>query len=100
MKKRFYYKDNKGNKYSFKSECKGLIPITEEEFNIKPQINEKQRVRFEIQNQITNLKSQLAQTDYKVLKYIEGKLTLSEFRTISDERQQLRDRINELEKEL
>lgn len=96
MKQRYFYKDLKGNKYSFKSQHFGLIPITEEEFNVKPQVDKE----FEVQRQINKLKKQLAATDYKIIKYVEGKITLVEFKEISEQRQAIRDQINQLEKEI
>lgn len=45
------------------------------------------------------LKRQLRDTDYKVIKYIEGKLPFNEFEEVKLQRQLWRDRINELEKE-
>lgn len=56
--------------------------------------------RRAIKNEILLCKRQLQQTDYKVLKYIEGKLSFQEFEQYKLERQTLRDRINTLEEEL
>lgn len=50
--------------------------------------------------EISNLKSLLRQSDYKVLKYIEGQLSYTDFEEIKLQRQTWRDRINELEKEV
>lgn len=49
------------------------------------------------QIQIDVLKYKLQQTDYKAIKYAEGWLTEEEYTPIKEERQTLRDRINELE---
>ena len=46
--------------------------------------------------EIEQLKAQLAETDYKAIKYAEGWLTAEEYAPIKAERQALRDRINEL----
>lgn len=43
------------------------------------------------------LKHQLSETDYKAIKYAEGLLTEEEYAPIKAERQQMRDKINELE---
>lgn len=47
--------------------------------------------------QIEILKHQLSETDYKAIKYAEGLLTEEEYAPIKAERQQMRDKINELE---
>ena len=49
------------------------------------------------QIQIDVLKYKLQQTDYKAIKYAEGWLTEEEYIPIKEERQALRDQINELE---
>lgn len=48
--------------------------------------------------EIEMLKEQLAQTDYKAIKYAEGWISEAEYAPIREERQAIRDRINELEK--
>ena len=45
---------------------------------------------------VEDLKAELAATDYKALKYMEGWLSEEEYAPIKAERQVLRDRINEL----
>ena len=45
-----------------------------------------------------DLKKFLADTDYKVMKYIEGQITEEEYNSIKAQRQSWRDEINELEK--
>lgn len=50
--------------------------------------------------EIESLKAQLASTDYKAIKFAEGWLTADEYEPIKSQRQSLRDRINELEKEV
>ncbi len=52
------------------------------------------------QMEIEQCKSLLSLSDYKAIKYAEGLLTDEEYAPIKAERQALRDRINELEKEL
>lgn len=49
---------------------------------------------------IQELKAQLQATDYKAIKYAEGLISEADYAPIKAERQALRDRINELEKEL
>jgi hypothetical protein len=46
---------------------------------------------------IIDLKKFLAETDYKVMKYIEGQITEEEYNSIKVQRQAWRDEINELE---
>lgn len=60
-------------------------------------MNEK---RMEIESEITGLKQILASTDYKALKYAEGQITEKNYEETKQERQSLRDKINELEAEL
>ena len=47
--------------------------------------------------EIERLKEQLAATDYKAIKHAEGWLTDDEYEPIKAQRQQWRERINELE---
>ena len=47
--------------------------------------------------QIAELKQNLADTDYKAIKYAEGLLTLDEYENIRERRQAWRDEINRLE---
>ena len=50
--------------------------------------------------EIERLKQQLAETDYKAIKYAEGWISAEDYAPIKAERQALRDRINELEAEI
>ena len=47
--------------------------------------------------QVRALKDELAETDYKAIKFAEGWLTEEEYAPIKAQRQALRDKINELE---
>lgn len=47
--------------------------------------------------QIAQLKAQLAETDYKAIKFVEGWISVEEYEPIKAERQTLREKINELE---
>lgn len=47
--------------------------------------------------EITQLKKQLSDTDYKAIKYAEGQISEEEYASVRAERQGYRDRINELE---
>lgn len=55
---------------------------------------------MELEGEINGLKQLLKQTDYMALKFIEGKITESEFEEIKKTRQGYRDKINELEAKL
>jgi len=50
-----------------------------------------------IQMEIESLKGELSSTDYKAIKYAEGYYTDEDYAPIKAHRQELRDRINELE---
>ena len=66
---------------------KELCPMKTEEDHLKDQY------RLEI----TQLKKQLSDTDYKAIKFAEGQISESEYASVRAERQSYRDRINELE---
>lgn len=53
-----------------------------------------------IEKNISEIKEELAKTDYKTLKYVEGLYTEEEYLPIKKYRQTLRDQINSLEEEL
>lgn len=57
-------------------------------------------IKAEAFDSIERFKAQLAATDYKAIKYAEGLISEDDYAPIKAERQALRDRINELEKEL
>lgn len=56
--------------------------------------------RMAIESDIAGLKQILASSDYKALKYAEGQISEEDYAEIRDQRQSLRDKINELEAEL
>lgn len=60
----------------------------------------KEALKADTLSQIEQCKSILASTDYKAIKYAEGLISDADYAPIKAERQALRDRINELEKEL
>ena len=53
-----------------------------------------------IQAEITQLKDNLAETDYVAIKIAEGAATADDYADVLAQRQEWRDRINALEKEL
>ena len=76
---RYYYKDNKGNTCSLKSECirEGYTQITEEEYNSIlqsriPEPTAAQKLKQENLAEIAKYKKYLADTDYIVLKIAEA----------------------------
>lgn len=62
------------------------IPYTEAELE-----------RIAAEREIAELKAKLSETDYKAIKYAEGKYTKEEYAPIDAQREAWRDRINELE---
>ena len=50
--------------------------------------------------QIMALKESLSATDYKAIKFAEGLISAEDYAPIKEARQELRDKINELEKQL
>lgn len=53
-----------------------------------------------IAQEIVRCLGELKDTDYKAIKYAEGLISVEEYEPIKVARQQLRDRINELENQL
>lgn len=84
--------DEKGNAAVLTENYKeGYTEISEEEFErlSDPYLY--------YQEQLAAIKTQLAATDYKALKYAEGWISEEEYAPIKAERQALRNKINELE---
>lgn len=101
----FYYKDKKGNHYAFKQshEDDSLYLISEEEFNQSidiPELNDKLKAKIEIEDKINELQAQLDSTDFKAIKFAEGLYTEEEYAPIKEQRQSLRNQINELKSKL
>lgn len=110
---RYYYKDNKGNLFNYKSERleEGYTQITEEEFNSilqsrVPKPTEEQKAKMEKARKIAELKKKLSETDYIVLKIAEAQADndtekVSALKTTYAEqlikRKEAREKINELE---
>ena len=101
MTMRYYYKDNKGNLFNFKSESlqDGYTQITEEEFNelTKP----KEPTAQEKARKIAEYKAYLEKTDYIVLKIAEAQSegetsTVSQLRDIYKEQLKERKRVRSL----
>ena len=62
-----------------------------------PMKTEQDKLKDQYRLEITQLKKQLSDTDYKAIKYAEGQISESEYAPVKAERQGYRDRINELE---
>lgn len=60
-------------------------------------MNEK---KAHIESEIAGLKQLLSSTDYKSLKHADGALSDAEYKETREFRQELRDKINEMETEL
>ena len=62
-----------------------------------PMKTEEDHLRDQYRIEITQLKKQLSDTDYKAIKFAEGQISEDEYSEIKSERQGYRDRINYLE---
>ena len=62
-----------------------------------PMKTEEDKLKDQYRLEITQLKKQLSDTDYKAIKYAEGQISESEYSSVRAKRQGYRDRINELE---
>lgn len=60
-------------------------------------ISEADLLKDQYRIEITQLKKQLSDTDYKAIKYAEGQISESDYAPVKAQRQGYRDRINELE---
>ena len=65
--------------------------------DVCPMKTEEDLLKDQYRLEITQLKKQLSDTDYKAIKYAEGQISESEYALVRAERQGYRDRINELE---
>lgn len=116
------YNQETGKVISFGKDTKPYIEITEQErkqplpdkysyyavidgkFTIKrrtPTVEEVSRDKTQaINKEISELKRNLSDTDYKAIKYSEGLLTDKEYAEVKAQRQAWRDEINRLEEKL
>lgn len=62
-----------------------------------PMKTEQDLLKDQYRLEITQLKKQLSDTDYKAIKYAEGQISEEDYASVKAERQGYRDRINELE---
>lgn len=98
---------NGGKDVEWVVDKEGVEPIKEhdesEEIQVYVPYTEQELVDIEkgkVQREIDMLKSTLASTDYKALKYAEGWISEEEYTEIREYRQELREQINEKEQEL
>ena len=116
------YNQETGKVISFGKNTKPYIEITEQErkqplpdrysyyavvdgkFTIKrrtPTVEEVSRDKTQaINKEISELKRNLSDTDYKAIKYSEGLLSDEEYAEVKAQRQEWRDEINKLEEKL
>ena len=106
IKKEFWYYKTVNGKGWLKDKRpypnKGYIEITEQEWNEHMSLKHheptaEQLAKRETRKQIAKLKSQLAATDYQALKHSEGWISEEDYAPIKVARQEIRDKINELE---
>jgi hypothetical protein len=62
-----------------------------------PMKTEEDKLKDQYRLEITQLKKQLSDTDYKAIKYAEGQISEEEYASVRELRQSYRDRINYLE---
>ena len=65
--------------------------------DVCPMKTEEDLLKDQYRLEITQLKKQLSDTDYKAIKYAEGQISEDDYASVRAERQSYRDRINELE---
>lgn len=65
--------------------------------DVCPMKTEQDLLKDQYRLEITQLKKQLSDSDYKAIKYAEGQISESDYSAIRELRQGYRDRINELE---
>lgn len=103
--KKYYYKTSDGKglaELDFKLDAKvleeeGLVETTEEDFNnLKPQPKAVNSTKV----RISELKSNLAKTDYEAIKFAEGEMSAEDYEPYKVQRRAWRAEINQLEEEL
>lgn len=94
-----YPNGGKDEKKVIDVEGKPYIPahIETEDICVYIPYTESELERIAIKREIEELKTNLLATDYKAIKYAEGKYTKEEYAPIDAQREAWRDRINELE---
>ena len=70
------------------------------DFTLNVDIYNKRLHDTKLKPKIAELKANLANTDYKAIKYAEGLISEAEYKSIKEQRQAWRDEINQLEREL
>lgn len=106
--KRYYYKKGGKPAYNIKEPLENVLPdttgyveITEQEWNaLQPTYHvptQEEIAAREREDEIAFLKSELARTDYCIIKIAEGVATAEEYAEVISQRATWRARINELE---
>ena len=85
---RYYYKDEKGNYYSFKTEHDDLIPVSQEEFesdwkNKLFTVDEERRQKSLYKQELNEIKQWFINNDWKVNKIVIGEWETSDERWTS-----------------
>jgi hypothetical protein len=65
--------------------------------DVCPMKTDEDKLKDQYRLEITQLKKQLSDTDYKAIKYAEGQISEEDYASVRELRQSYRDRINELE---
>lgn len=97
-----YYKDDRNNLVQTKKpiDAEGLVEITEEEYDAISALKMAEMAKVAenpIARELAELKRNLAETDYKAIKYAEGLISEKDYLPVKNKRQAWRARINELE---
>ena len=94
-----YYKNKTTNHTTLSN--RDLVAERPEKYELSTRDDfKRQHEKNVIKFQIKSLKSQLAATDYQVMKYAEGWISEEDYAPIKAQRQSLRDQINALEAQL
>lgn len=98
---KFYKNDYDANAYAEAAEwCnatqQGMIDDKGEYYEVVPVPAPTQKEKNEAE--IARLKAELAATDYKCMKFVDGALTEKEYAKVREQRAKIRERINALEK--
>lgn len=81
-------------------QCSFCYYLQDDKLVYDDKMKEKAERTEQITEQIAQLKEQLLRTDYQAIKFAEGWLSADEYTETLNQRQQWRDQINALEKEL
>lgn len=91
------YEGLKKGTHRIKNDLSGVELKTQEAIESERQSAEAEKRRAGMIERIAELKKNLAATDYKTLKYAEGRLSIEEFEAVKVQRVAWREEINSLE---